>query len=367
MIPPEMPAFPLVYILILNWNGWQETIECLESVFRNGYPNYRVIVCDNGSGDDSLANIAAWAEGRLDCAVSPDNLLRSCSFPPIPKPLLYVTYDKAQAESGGKGVEEGAQLVLIQTGSNLGFSGGNNVGLRYAQAQNDFGYVWLLNNDTVISPDALNALVEKMRSNQQAGMCGSTLLYYDDPAKVQALCGATYNKWLGTSRLIGSFIPVPQKINAVRIEKKLAFICGASILVTKSFLNDIGLLGEDYFLYYEELDWALRAGSRYTLAYAVQSVVYHKEGASIGGSNRQINNKSLIADFYGIRNRLFIARKYHSYSLPTVYLGLIITVLRRVARKQWSRIPMVLRVALFPRKYAVDNGQLTKITGTDQE
>ena len=355
-------AYPLVYVLILNWQGWRDTIECLESVFRNDYPNYRVIVCDNGSGDGSLSNIAAWAQGRLDCAVSMSNPLRRHSFPPTAKPLPHVVYNKTQAERGGEGACENARLVLIQTGANLGFSGGNNVGLRYALARNDFGYIWLLNNDTVIDPGALSALVERMRNDQRSGMCGSTLLYYDDPDKAQALCGATYNKWLGTSRLIGSFTRAKQKIDAARIEKKLAFVCGASILVTKAFLQDVGLLGEDYFLYYEELDLALRARGRYTPAYAVQSVVYHKEGASIGGDNRRINNKSLAADFYNIRNRLVVARKFYPYTLPTVYLGLMVTVLRRVARKQWSRIPMILKVALFPRRYAVANGRLIKTT-----
>jgi GT2 family glycosyltransferase len=358
----EKTASPFVYILILNWNRWKDTIECLESIFRGDYPRYRVIVCDNGSSDESLANIAAWAEGRLDCAVPHYNPLRSLSFPPTPKPLAYVTYDKAQAERGGEDTGATAQLILIQTGENLGFSGGNNVGLRYALARDDFDYVWLLNNDTVIKPDSLSALVGKMQNNQRAGMCGSTLLYYDDPNKAQALCGATYNKWLGTLRLIGSFTQMPQKIDAVRIEKKLAFICGASMLVSKHFLRNIGLLGEEYFLYYEELDWALRSGNRYPLSYAEQSVVYHKEGATIGGSNRSIDNKSLVADFYGIRNRLIIARKFHPYTLPMVYMGLIVTALRRVARKQWNRIPMILKVALFPRKYAVIKEQLIKIT-----
>src|SRR3972149_2191038 len=92
--------YPKAYIIILNYNGWADTIECLESVFRNDYPDYRVIVCDNNSQDGSLEYIKAWAEGRLNAPV-PRNLLWEHSFPPVPKPVLYVEYNRVQAEAGG--------------------------------------------------------------------------------------------------------------------------------------------------------------------------------------------------------------------------------------------------------------------------
>jgi len=194
-----------VYIVIINWNGWKDTIECLESVFRNDYSNYQVVVCDNGSLDGSMEHITAWAAGGLDVYLPKNDQLRDLSFPPVSKPIRYVQYDRKEAESGGKPWADDIRLILIQTSANLGFAGGNNVGFRYALARDDFAYIWLLNNDTVIRPDALIKLVMKIKEKPKIGMCGSTLLYYHDPELIQAAGGGHYNKWLGTTRHLAAF------------------------------------------------------------------------------------------------------------------------------------------------------------------
>ena len=93
--------WPKIAIIILNWNGWKDTIECLESVFRIDYPNYQVIVVDNNSPNNSMEYIKAWAEGNLDVWTKPDNPLRHLSNPPVPKPVPYVFYNKEEAEKGG--------------------------------------------------------------------------------------------------------------------------------------------------------------------------------------------------------------------------------------------------------------------------
>lgn len=332
----------VVYVLILNWNGWRDTVECIESVLRSSYSSYRVIVCDNGSEDGSLERIKAWAEGQADQSVPEHDSLRALSFPPVPKPVRCVCYDRSEAESGGK-ADETARIILINTGGNLGFAGGNNVGLRYALARDDFDYIWLLNNDTVVTPDALQRMLDRIREKPSAGMCGSKLLFYHNPKRVQTLGGASYNKWTGMVRHIGVFQPADRDGDFRRIERKMAYVTGASMLVTKPFLRDIGLMSEDYFLYYEELDWATRAGGRYSLAYAPKSVVYHKEGNSIGSSSKP-EEKSLTADYYGLRNRLTITKKFFPLALPTVYLSLLGAIFNRCRRRQWDRIRMIARM-----------------------
>jgi len=165
---------PKVYIIILNYNNWADTIECLESVLRNDYPNYQVIVVDNNSSNNSMEYIKAWAEGKLDVWVNPKHPLRYLSFPPVKKPIPYVHYTREEAENGGnkfledklkenlpEGITTKYPMIFIQTGENLGFAGGNNVGIRYAFSKNDFEYIWFLNNDTVIEKDALFKLVQK--------------------------------------------------------------------------------------------------------------------------------------------------------------------------------------------------------------
>ncbi len=288
---------PKVFIVILNWNGLADTLGCLESLSNLNYPNFEVIMVDNASSDGS------------------EEVLRE-RFP---------------------------QHIVIQSGANLGFAGGTNVGLRYALGYGA-DYAWLLNNDTLVEPDALTQLVARMQEKPDAGLCGSTLVYHHDRSKIQAYGGATYNKWLSTSHHIGQDAPSARGVDAEEVEEQLDYLVGASCLASRELLEEVGLLSEDYFLYYEELDWATRAKGRYTLAFAPLSVVYHKEGGSIGSSSEGAK-KSRLADYYGVRNRLLYTRKHAPEALPSVYLGLLITIVNRVQRRQWERIPMILGLA----------------------
>lgn len=336
---------PLVYIVILNWNGCRDTIECLHSIFHNTYSNYRVIICDNNSQDGSIEYIKAWAEGRLQIEFPVNSPVYH--LPSIPKPISYIEYTRKEALA--KHEKNTRSMILLHTGGNLGYAGGNNMGIRYALNDDEAAYIWLLNNDTVVDAQALGQLVHRMREKPDAGICGSTLLYYYHPDTVQALGGATYHKWSGFLRLIGSlgsFSKTARKIQMEKIEQQMDFVVGTSMLVSKPFLQDIGLMSEDYFLYYEELDWALRAYRRYSLTYSPKSIVYHKDGRSIGAGNLKCGEKSKLSDYYFIRNRLLITRKFFPYALPIVYLWLLASILNRMRRGQWDRIEMIARIAL---------------------
>lgn len=331
------------YVLLINWNGWADTIECLESLLRNSHEDFRVIVCDNQSEDNSIEYIKAWAENRLDLVPQRNNALFHKSFPPVTKPISYVEYNHEEAEAGGNGGERGARLIIIRNSKNLGFAGGNNVGLRYALKRDDFDYIWLLNNDTVVETDALESLIARMKERPDAGMCGSTLLYYDDPVRIQALGGGYYSKWIGLPWHQGRLKKATDAIDVKRVEAWMNYVVGASMLVSKPFLRDIGLMCEDYFLYFEETDWAIRAEGRYSLAYAQGSIVYHKVGRSIGTSSNP-RNKSLTCDYYNIRNRIFFTRRYYPYALPGIYLALFFTLLTRIILRKWDRVGMILRL-----------------------
>jgi GT2 family glycosyltransferase len=337
-----------VYILILNWNGWQDTIECLESVFKSNYPAYRVIVCDNHSEDNSIEYIREWAEGRRTLEISANNQLKHLVFPTVPKPVSYKILEEPEIEKIFPD-DDGTRLIIIKNRQNYGFAGGNNVGLRYALARNDFDYIWLLNNDTVIAPDALRNLVEHITGNSNIGICGSTLLFYHEPNLIQGLGGAIYYRWLGYARKIGANQRFPAPAFEKNAESKMDYVVGASMFVPKRFLTDIGLLNEDYFLYYEELDWAIRARKRYTLGYAPKSIVFHKEGASIG-SNRALNRRSLTGDFYLVRNKIFFTRKFYPFCLPTVYGVILAAILVRIKNRMWRNALVMLKVLVAPEK-----------------
>lgn len=338
-------SYSLVYICILNWNGWKDTIECLESVFRLDYDNYRVIVCDNNSADGSLEYIKAWAEGRLDVYLPQDNPLRRLSFPPVSKPIPYCNHDRKDAENGDKKDCE-SKLILIQTGDNLGFAGGNNVGMRYALARNDFEFLWLLNNDTVILPDSLFYMANKLKCDTRTGICGSKIAYYHDDSHVQTLGGGRYNKWLGITRHIDAFQETDKNNDETLVVSKMDYVMGASMLVTSNFLFQIGLMCEDYFLYFEELDWAQRSKGLYLMTYADKSLIYHKEGATLGSSSIMAN-KSFISEYYGVKSKLIFSKKYYIYLSPCVYFAVILSFAKRLFKREYKKAILIINAMLF--------------------
>ncbi len=339
----EAGASPLVWIVVLNWNGWRHTLECLESLFRLAYPRYRVVVVDNASEDDSVARIRDWAEGRLEAPLPEPAEPRALVAPPVPKPIPYHELDRPGAGEGGAAIPPEARLILLQSGANLGFAGGCNLGLRLALANPEVEYVWLLNNDTVVRPEALDGLVRTMRADPGIGICGSTILFYHRPDTIQALGGGRYNPWIGFASSVGEHSRVKEASGPT---PPIEYVNGASMCVSRPFLETVGLMTEEFFLYFEELDWACRAKGRFRLGHAPGSIVYHKEGATIGTSGKA-GRRSSLSDYYMLRNRFRINRKYFPLALVTLYLWAPVMLLNRALRGQWDRLGSVVKAALW--------------------
>lgn len=344
--------YPKVYIILLNYNGWADTVECLESVLRNDYPNYQVIVVDNNSPNNSIEYIKAWAEGKLNVWVKPDHSLRHLSFPPVRKPIPYVYYTREEAERGGnrdlenilklkllnakkgtngifnqssiQSVNYSTQypLILIQTGENLGFAGGNNVGIIYALAKDDVEYIWLLNNDTVIERNSLFEMVKIIQSKKQIGIIGSKLLRYDRPNILQSLCGAVKITWsnAGEAKYI-----YPNEEDCPRFEEDFeiedGYIIGASMLIRKEVFKETGLFDEAFFMWAEETDLCMRAIKKGWKLYCCgKSKVWHKEGSSTGKgetkkflwrtSERSTLMRFFITGYLDIRNHIYFVKKH---------------------------------------------------------
>jgi GT2 family glycosyltransferase len=156
--------YPKIYIIILNYNGWDDTIECLESVFKLNYGSFQVVIVDNNSENNSLEKIKSYIDGSLNLELNVNPELKHLVYPLSKKPVSYVFYNRDEAEkSGNLELEKKLKnpVILIQSGYNGGFSYGNNIGIKYSMAKNDFEYIWLLNNDTVVEKDSLSKLVEK--------------------------------------------------------------------------------------------------------------------------------------------------------------------------------------------------------------
>jgi GT2 family glycosyltransferase len=313
-----------VYIIVVNWNGWNDTIECLESLLMLEYPDFRVVVCDNGSQDDSVIKLREWGVQTFgsDSAV-------------------WQELCRKDAEKGCGSPD--TKITLITNGANLGFGGGTNVGMRYALACGDAGFCWLLNNDTVVDALALTEMVIRLNDKPDASMCGSTLREYANRSRIQTLGGAIYYKWLGVAWHIGRTISGDVIPDTALVEKKMDYVVGASLLVRSAYLKEVGLMAEDYFLYFEEIDWVSRGQGLYSLAYAPKSIVYHKMGASIGTATNPLH-KSFQCDYYSLHNRLLFTRRYCPHALLGVYVFLVGELFVRMLVGRWDLACMVYRL-----------------------
>ena len=344
----SIKKWPKVAIIILNWNGWKDTIECLESVFRNTYPNYQVIVMDNGSTDGSIEKIKAWAEGKQE-VLTPESThpLYHLSYPCVKKSIPYIYYNREEAERGGDFTLEEKMtkewrnykklndielsptspypLIFIQTGKNLGFAGGNNIGMRYTLKNEDFDYIWLLNNDTVIDKKALIKMVKLARCEKTIGMIGSKLMFYNNIKMIQSIGGGEIIALQGRTKVIGY-----QQKDRRQWDKPLEidFITGASLLVKKQVIDDVGLMDENYFLYFEDVDWSIRSKIKNCkLLYCPESKIWHKEGGTVKAL-------SSFAIYYSTRNSLIFMKKYYkSYFL----LNFLFLFIGRVVDKIWKK------------------------------
>jgi len=241
-----------VTIIILNWNGKEDTIECVESVRNITYPNYEILIVDNGSTDGS-------------------------------QEVFKLKYPN---------------IILIENQQNLGFAEGNNIGMRYALKRGT-DYILLLNNDTMVDKHFLDELIKWAEMDQKVGIAGPKIYFYHEPNKICSL-GANINLWTGRILNIGH-----KQIDKDQFEdiKKVDYVPGAAILVKRKVIEKIGLLDKNYFFYYEETDWCARAKKiGYSVIAVSESKIWHKIGSTAG----KIEGFTL---YYGTRSHFLFMKK----------------------------------------------------------
>lgn len=329
-------------IVIVNYKGVGDVLECLESVFRSTSP-VRVVVVDNASGDGSSDAIEAWARGERP-APEPSPALAHLSLPPVEKPFPCVRFAE-----GAAAPDPHAPLTIIDARRNGGFAAGNNVGLRYLLADAGLDYFWLLNPDTVVVPGAAGALVQRMAAIHRVGMCGTQVRFYHRPDRVQALNGQRFSIWTGQSRGIAAYTPVTAPYDPAAVARQSDLVLGASLAVSRAFLDTVGLMEEGYFLYFEEIDWAWRNAGRFATGFAHAAVIYHKEGGSIGSSSVK-GARSALSEYYMLSSRHAFIRRFRPLLLP-VHVGLSVAqIVRRLLRGNRVQAAAMLR-ALTGRPY----------------
>jgi GT2 family glycosyltransferase len=315
-----------VYIIILNWNGWKDTLQCLESVLRSEYRDFRIVVCDNDSSDGSMDKIKAWARGELEIDEEMNEHLRPLVSPPVKKPVPFVEYNRKDAEQGGTETAADTLLVLIQTGSNSGYSGGNNVGMRYA-LKKKADFIWLLNNDTLVTANTLQALVTLMHDHAEIGLAGNIIALPDKPPQMQAYGGGRLLPLIGTDRFVYS-------------PGKLGYVSGTSLFIRREVAEQIGLLDESFFFYWEDVDYSTRAlKNGWKLGVVEDAVVYHKFSASVGG-------QSLKSDLFKVASLTRYFKKHRKFWFFPVFVNIKGMLIKRFFRGQFNRIIPIIK-AMF--------------------
>jgi len=322
-----MTESPLVVISILNWNGWQDTLECLESVQRLSYPNYLTVVIDNGSWDRSAERIKAWAGENL----GPGHILAE--------------YAPAIALQGGEEAKEAAlertppanRLVLIRNDENLGFTGGNTVGFDYAlHRRAPADYLFLLNNDAVVDKECLSVLVRVDRE-ADAGVVGAVLTNHT--GAILFARSATFFKHFFRP-LEGPLVP---ETRGEFWESPL--VNGAAMLMGSRVLRSVRQRRGTYFndalfMYNDELDFCTAADREgYKAVVARNAIASHRVKV-----RRQGPAISAYFFYYATRNRVILSRTllplgrrliFHLFYPPLCVMRMVRRLLARQPRMAW--------------------------------
>lgn len=261
-----------VAIILVNWNSFDITNDCIISLKNIDYKNHQVLVVDNGSVDGS----------------------------------------------GDRLLMDHPEIILIKSATNQGFTGGNNLGFQYA-IQHGFTYSIMLNNDTFVEPDFLTHLVNYMDLNSQTGAIQSRI-HYQHNRTILWNGGSYFSKWSGFAYTKG-INQIPSKANLQL--KEVDWVTGCVFLVRNSILEQTGLLSSKLFMYYEDVDLSFRIKALgYKLIYHPDSIVYHIAGAS--NKSKKKEKEGFLnpqVHYFNQRNHIWILKKYSKwYHIPSVLI-----------------------------------------------
>jgi len=285
-----------VYIIVVNYKNWEDTRDCLDSLSHSDHPDFTVIVTDNASGNGSLETLAAWAEKRME----------------------YRLFQRAEWEQGAFVIAGLPRLVLLQNDRNKGFAEGNNVAIRPLLEED--ACIWLLNPDMTVEKNTLSALVKCAADGPFRAITGSVIRAFEAPHPIHLYGGGSINWRAGTVELLKTEADLP----------RLDYISGGALFTHTAHFREIGLLPEEYFLYWEETDWCSRAKQMgYQLRVCREAVCHDKISTTIG--------RGFMADYFYTRNGLLFLSKFRK-DPAGVALGLtFLRFMKRVSTGKWKR------------------------------
>jgi N-acetylglucosaminyl-diphospho-decaprenol L-rhamnosyltransferase len=302
---------PRIVVGIVSTNDIRHLDGCLRSLAASKYRDFQIIICENG-GQAVFERVADTLRGfEFLSEVTPPHA--------EVMPAKQMRHEFLLGDARQK-------VSLINPGRNLGYAGGVNFCIA-AAPPGSWDAIWVLNPDTFPHPNALAALVHHQRTGNY-GIVGSRLLWADS-GLVQTWGGLKWYSWLGRGAYLGLNSPGETIPDVAEIERSLAFISGASMYVSREYIETVGVMDEDFFVYCEDVDWCLRRGA-FRLGYAHDSIVRHVGG---GTSGKFSTSGSRFTVYLGIRNLILLARKRHGAAWPicaviALNLALVFQLLR---------------------------------------
>jgi hypothetical protein len=294
-----MSVEPRISIIVLNFNRWKDTLECLESLYQIDYFNYDVILVDNGSCNDSIQEIREYASGKLQVNS------KFVSYNRNNKPLKLSEYSATDKEFDKKRYEVSSsknRMILIKNSNNFGFAGGNNVAINFALSFLKPDYILLLNNDTVVDRSFCRELLKGAESKQNIGIVGPKIYYYDFSGRIDIInfAGEDLILWKAAGIRYGANELDKGQHDKI---KDVSRIAGACMLIKEAVFHNIGLLDPSYFFYWEETDFCYRAKRNgYRIVFVPTAKVWHKISSSISIDNP-------IRTYYLTRNKFIFIKK----------------------------------------------------------
>ncbi|MBB6112433.1 hypothetical protein SAMN05421821_11837 [Mucilaginibacter lappiensis] len=322
-----------VYVVVVNYKKYNDTIECCESVLKSSYKNCQILLIDNSPDSESSVNLVKWLNNK---SFEVDTSYVELVYPLIDKPIPHVYIYETEFLERTTGFEE--QVVLIKA-ENRGFAAANNIALKHIHKTAGLdSFIWILNNDTVVERSCMENLKRFFDNHDRKYIVGSKLMYYYQKDRIQAIAGL-YNKWLGSTYHVGDHeVDLGQYDEFIFDSNN--YVVGASMFISKQFIDTVGLMNEEYFLYFEEMDWGLTAGQfGFRLGFQPLAVVYHKEGSSIIKGN---NDNKFIADYYSIVNRVKFTKKWYSGYLVIVMGGVVYALLKRLFKGKFNLVKKII-------------------------
>ncbi len=275
-----------IFIILLNYKGYDDTVECIKSLENINYKNYKIVVVDNNSPDNSYTK-------------------------------LYKEFGEA--------------YIFIKARENGGFAKGNNLGIKYA-IDHGADYILLLNNDTLVHKDLIEELLKPFKEEENLGLTTGKI-YYEEKRDTLWFAGGVFNE----KRFYGMHLGQGHKDNGDYDKPgEITFSTGCLMMIRKEVFYKLGYLPEEYFMYYEDVDFCIKLREAgYRLWYNPRAIIYHKVSASTGGE------ESPFALEWNTRNRIILSKKYKK-NLMFFYITRVIVVLRCFIKGDKKKVKAII-------------------------